>query len=230
MKKALFVVISIFLLAVSVFATDEDYYARRIGDNPYYTQPDGFEKQVGVKQSPLFMFVYGADLKLDGEYLRPGDTVRAYSPDKTFCGARQFEYFIHTFMNTLRYMPIYHADIYEQPIVGPYPGDTISFTINSIPVASDPVIVWTKFGDRVRINGFKTINCCVYYGDWNKDLVVDNIDLALLVDYLFFKGPLPECAKSGDFNADGSIDNVDLAAIIDYLYRGEGSVKECKEK
>jgi len=73
---------------------------------------------------------------------------------------------------------------------------------------------------------------CPFQGDLNGDGFVDAVDLAILIDVVFF-GTLdvqdPCCPITrGDFNGDGFVDAVDLAIMIDYVFfGGSGPVNPC---
>jgi len=61
-------------------------------------------------------------------------------------------------------------------------------------------------------------------GDLNDDGLVDAVDLALLIDVVFFGADDiqdPSCpATRADFNADAAVDAVDLAFLIDHVFFG----------
>ncbi|MEW5873661.1 MAG: LamG-like jellyroll fold domain-containing protein [Candidatus Zixiibacteriota bacterium] len=65
---------------------------------------------------------------------------------------------------------------------------------------------------------------CPFQGDLNGDGFVDAVDLAILIDIVFFGAPDvqdPCCPTTrGDFNGDGFVDATDLAFLIDYVFFG----------
>lgn len=65
---------------------------------------------------------------------------------------------------------------------------------------------------------------CLYQGDVNADGFVDAVDLAVVIDIVFFGASDvqdPACPKTrADFNGDGVTDAVDLAILIDHVFFG----------
>jgi len=55
-------------------------------------------------------------------------------------------------------------------------------------------------------------------GDLDGDGLVNSVDLALLIDIVFFAGPLPSLPFLADINCDGLADSVDLAILIDHVF------------
>lgn len=192
---------------------------------------DSFEKEVGVEQSPNFMFVYGLDLQLDLGPLLAGDTIFAYALDGTLCGAKILESPAIGLNNILRFMPVYFNQGF-----GLQSGDTVKFKISSSSgireaAVSFPIVVGTQFGDRHRIYNFHRVeNCCnTFYGDWNQDGIVDIVDISLLIEYIWLGGKSPECLALGDINNSGEIDIVDVSVAVEYLWEGIGELISCEE-
>lgn len=73
---------------------------------------------------------------------------------------------------------------------------------------------------------------CPFQADLNADSFIDAVDLAFIIDIVFFGAPDsqdPACpATRGDFNDDGFADAVDLAFVIDHVFfGGAGPVDPC---
>jgi len=69
------------------------------------------------------------------------------------------------------------------------------------------------------------ISCdCPFQGDLDANTFIDAVDLAMVIDIVFFGAPDvmdPACpATRADFNADGFADAVDLAELIDHVFFG----------
>jgi len=56
-------------------------------------------------------------------------------------------------------------------------------------------------------------------GDANGDGVVDQLDVAFLIDYLHKAGPAPDPIEAGDANGDGTVDRFDCSYLIEYLHK-----------
>jgi hypothetical protein len=65
-------------------------------------------------------------------------------------------------------------------------------------------------------------------GDVNHSGVVDSMDIAYILDYVFAGGPAPRPLASGDVNRDGRINAGDAVYLISYLYRN-GPPPACAE-
>lgn len=63
-------------------------------------------------------------------------------------------------------------------------------------------------------------------GDNNNDGVIDLVDIAYLIDYLYYggNGPFP-FMHLGDVDADGDVDGGDLAVMIDYYFNLNGCIE-----
>jgi len=65
---------------------------------------------------------------------------------------------------------------------------------------------------------------CPFQGDINNDGFIDAVDLAMLIDIVFFGAVDPQdstCPTTrGDFNGDGFADATDLAELIDHVFFG----------
>ncbi|MEW5874385.1 MAG: thrombospondin type 3 repeat-containing protein [Candidatus Zixiibacteriota bacterium] len=75
---------------------------------------------------------------------------------------------------------------------------------------------------------------CPWQADFDESGAVDAVDLAVLIDAVFFGGPDPQdplCPDTrGDFNSDGVTDAVDLAVMIDYVFfGGSGPGEPCAQ-
>ncbi len=60
--------------------------------------------------------------------------------------------------------------------------------------------------------------CCVKGGDVDHSGAINVVDLAYLVDYLFFDGPPPPCPEEGDVDGSGAINVADLTYLVEYLF------------
>jgi len=56
-------------------------------------------------------------------------------------------------------------------------------------------------------------------GDANGDGVVDQLDVAFLIDYLHKGGPAPDPMEAGDANGDGTVDQDDSKYLIEFLHK-----------
>jgi hypothetical protein len=67
---------------------------------------------------------------------------------------------------------------------------------------------------------------CPEHGNLNDDSAIDAVDLAIVIDGVFFGGALPETDPEcphihrGDISCDNSYDAVDLAIFIDHIFFG----------
>ncbi|MEA2030361.1 MAG: choice-of-anchor L domain-containing protein [candidate division Zixibacteria bacterium] len=106
----------------------------------------------------------------NGETLSPGDTIRAYDADSVLCGMD-----VVRADGTFGFMPIYHDDIYTDEVdEGAEACDLISFTINGLPVLSNPDVYWTANGDEIEVCNFYNCNTIHLHNGWN--LISWNLD------------------------------------------------------
>jgi len=182
---------------------------------------ESFEQQVGVQQSPIFMFVYGTDLMLSGKYLNPGDTLFAYSDDGTLCGARILDAADNeiSFRNKLRFMPIYYKDITEDPACGPSVGERIHFSVNSTPVVSTPDVYWIGLGCTTQLWYFMAdeIVCKPLKGDVNGDGSINVADVSHMISWWNGHSML-KCMDNADLNSDGKINIIDFTQMMNILF------------
>jgi hypothetical protein len=78
------------------------------------------------------------------------------------------------------------------------------------------VLFGARNGRSYCISGGRHLGCVP--GDADGDGEVNSDDLAYLVDYVFFGGPVP--TPCGDMNADGRKDFADVEYIALFLYHG----------
>ena len=83
---------------------------------------------------------------------------------------------------------------------------------------------WQDFGS----------GCCIppIRGDVKLDgspgeLGIDVADLVYLVNYMFKKGPPPQCFEEADVNADCQIDIADLVYLVNYMFKQGPAPKPC---
>lgn len=72
-----------------------------------------------------------------------------------------------------------------------------------------------------------TAKDCEYFcGDFNRDCMVNLIDVALLIAFLYKGGSPPIVAELADVNSDGTINLLDILRITNFLYKN-GPGLEC---
>jgi hypothetical protein len=71
-----------------------------------------------------------------------------------------------------------------------------------------------------------TIVCIFLRGDCTGDGLIDLVDVACLIDYLFMAGPVPDPLWIGDFNCDEVVNIADVIYLINYVLMG-GSAPPC---
>jgi len=93
------------------------------------------------------VFFYGG-INVDGQPAPAGTQVSAYDSDGVKAGK-----FVVREAGKFGYMPVYQDErITTNVDEGAKPGEMIRFTINDQTAVADKVVVWTKFGDRIRLN------------------------------------------------------------------------------
>ena len=72
--------------------------------------------------------------------------------------------------------------------------------------------------DDIQISSYEYVPVC---GDVNRDGKINTVDVVYLINYLFIRGPAPECepvTACGDLNKDGEINAIDVVYLINYLF------------
>ena len=132
--------------------------------DPIYNDPDGSRNDMGAKPSAggdqvviptnEWISVYCHHPIFEDMVLGPGDIIRAYDPTGILCGED-----VVRDDGSFGFMPIYRDDIYTRRDEGAEPGDLISFSVNGVPAAADPPIVWTSNGKSYQACYFYTQSC-----------------------------------------------------------------------
>ncbi|MEE8576384.1 MAG: VCBS repeat-containing protein, partial [candidate division Zixibacteria bacterium] len=84
-------------------------------------------------------------------------------------------------------------------------------------------------GDSVTVL-YNFTNCCTGIrgnADGDPNNVIDTFDVAVIRDYLFYSGPLPDCALEGDVDGDSDIDLFDLIDLANYVTGGTPTPASC---
>jgi PKD repeat protein len=103
---------------------------------------------------PMWISVYCAQPVLNDMPLVPGDLIEAFDPDEILCGSVLVKQ-----DGSYGLLEILHDDLSTPEDDGAWEGDTISFQINGVEVANDPVIIWTQNGDYFELCSFSTADC-----------------------------------------------------------------------
>lgn len=99
------------------------------------------------------------------------------------------------------------------------------------PLAADTLYYWryrpygVEGGEYSTVFAINITNCeCAWQGDFDADFGVDAVDLARLIDVVFFGGEDIQDATCfsprGDFDCSGVANAVDLALVIDHVFFG----------
>jgi len=107
------------------------------------------------------------------------------------------------------------------------PGNIITMTLNQVgswPLSvKGPTLTFTPTIDGATLTVVSPCDC-PYHSDIDNSDAIDAVDLAMLIDIVFFGSPDiqdPACpAVRSDFNCDGGADAVDLAELIDHVFFG----------
>ena len=117
---------------------------------------------------------------VNSSLINPGAVVRAYDPEGTLCGE-----FTVTTTGSYGLMAVYRDDLKTELDEGAEPGDTISFSIDGVPVsAGGPDIpVWSANGDVKRVNLIReqVIPTNEWVSFWGDNCVVNGFDVPVPV-------------------------------------------------
>ena len=105
----------------------------------------------GVSATTNWVNLYSADLKLDGEIVSAGATVKAYSVE----GDHLAGSFTLNTAGRFGFMPVY-ADIAGDNQIGLKSGAQFYVTVND--VKTSEVFTWTANGDRIEVNALSAAN------------------------------------------------------------------------
>jgi len=98
-----------------------------------------------VLPSNKWVSVYGSEIMLDGEELKAGAIIEAYSKDGIRCGCSEYS------SDILRFTPIYGRDDWNE-ITEKYPQEGESFSIYINGTRTYPDITWSQNGARIDIS------------------------------------------------------------------------------
>ena len=146
MKKKSFLVILFFTVLFLLFSNPTNVIARiPIEDSP--TENQVTDPCPPIQNTPFFTIVYGS-VTLNGSQAPIGTLVKAYSPRNDLVGC-----FAVTTAGSYGTMYVYGEDTSVVPsIPGMRINEPVSFTINELPAAPTPVLLWTNDKDLHAVN------------------------------------------------------------------------------
>ena len=151
--------------------------------DPRFNDPDGSRNDIGAIPAEFEYFdgelvwptaewveLYCPDPMMAGLPMLPGDTIRAYDTDSTFCG--------YTFVKddgSLDSMKVYRSTPDGDYDLGPAPGEHVLFRVNDLWLETVPHIYWSQHEDRIELCRYEMFPAAVIDLDEGWNLVSWNV-------------------------------------------------------